>query len=254
MEIPSAQSFSLAGKTALVTGAGRGLGVALAAALAEAGAEVYLAARSLDETTAVAEALVSAGHRASAIRLDVTRLPDIRTALADGPAFDVLVNNAGTNRPKPLSAVTEEDYDAVFDLNVKGAVFVAQAVAKRMLADRRGGSIVNISSQMGHVGAENRTIYCASKHALEGFTKALSLELGPQGVRVNTIAPTFIETPMTKPFLRDEAFRTSVLSNIRLGRLGTPVDLMGALVFLASDASAMVTGTSIRIDGGWTAG
>lgn len=254
MEIPSAQSFSLAGKTALVTGAGRGLGVALAAALAEAGAEVYLAARSLDETTAVAEALVSAGHRASAFRLDVTRLPDIRTALADGPAFDVLVNNAGTNRPKPLSAVTEEDYDAVFDLNVKGAVFVAQAVAKRMLADRRGGSIVNISSQMGHVGAENRTIYCASKHALEGFTKALALELGPQGVRINTIAPTFIETPMTKPFLRDEAFRTSVLSKIRLGRLGTPADLMGALVFLASDASAMVTGTSIRIDGGWTAG
>ncbi|MBO6638455.1 MAG: glucose 1-dehydrogenase [Roseitalea sp.] len=254
MEIPSAQSFSLAGKTALVTGAGRGLGVALAAALAEAGAEVYLAARSLDETTAVAEALGSAGHRASAIRLDVTRLPDIRMALADGPAFDVLVNNAGTNRPKPLSAVTEEDYDAVFDLNVKGAVFVAQAVATRMLADRRGGSIVNISSQMGHVGAENRTIYCASKHALEGFTKALALELGPQGVRVNTIAPTFIETPMTKPFLRDKEFRTSVLSKIRLGRLGTPADLMGAPVFLASDASAMVTGTSIRIDGGWTAG
>jgi NAD(P)-dependent dehydrogenase (short-subunit alcohol dehydrogenase family) len=165
----------------------------------------------------------------------------------------VLVNNAGTNRPKPLSDVTVDDYRAVMDLNLMAAVFVAQAVTRRMAQSGTKGSVINMSSQMGHVGAANRTLYCASKWALEGFTRALAVELGPLGIRVNTICPTFIETPMTEPFFRDEAFRRSVLAKIKLGRLGRVEDIVGAAVYLASEASALMTGSALMLDGGWTA-
>ena len=169
------------------------------------------------------------------------------------PAFDVLVNNAGTNRPKSVLEVTVADYDAVLNLNLRSAFFVAQAMARRMVAEGAHGSLIHIGSQMGHVAAAGRTLYCASKWGLEGFSKALALDLASHGIRSNTIAPTFIETPLTQPFLAEPAFRAWVLEKIKLGRIGQVEDLMGGVVFLASDASALMTGTSLLIDGGWTA-
>lgn len=253
MELPQTPSFRLDGRRALVTGAGRGIGLALAAALAEGGASVTLAARTATEIEAGAQAIRVAGGDAEAAILDVSDLAAVRAFFGERPAYHVLVNNAGTNRPKPMWEVSEEDYDAVIDLNVKSAFFVAQACVKRMLEDKVLGSLIHIGSQMGHVGGPHRSLYCASKWALEGMSKAFALDLAPYGIRSNTIAPTFIATPMTKPFFENAEFKASVLAKIKLGRLGNVEDLMGATLFLASDASALVTGTSIVVDGGWTA-
>lgn len=252
-DLPKTPSFRLDGRRALVTGAGRGIGLALAAALADAGAEVTLVARSAEETEAGAAAIRQASGQAHAATLNVSNLADVTTFFAARPAYHVLVNNAGTNRPKPMQDVTPEDYDAVLDLNVRSAFFVAQACVRRMLAEGLTGSLIHIGSQMGHVGGPNRSLYCASKWALEGMSKAFALDLAAHAIRSNTIAPTFIETPMTRPFFQDEAFKASVLAKIKLGRLGTVEDLMGAALFLAADASALVTGTSLVVDGGWTA-
>lgn len=246
-------SFRLEGKRALVTGAGRGIGRAIVEAMAEAGAEVTLCARSRDEIDTFAAELTARGLRAIALPLDVTDVAAFRTAIEARPAFDIFVNNAGTNRPKPLSRVTEEDYDAVMSLNLRAVIFASQAVSGRMIVQGIKGSIINISSQMGHVGAANRTLYCASKWAIEGFTKALAVELGQSGIRVNTICPTFIETPMTRPFFQDKAFHAEVLSKIKLGRLGQPEEVAAAAVFLASDAASLMTGSALMLDGGWTA-
>jgi NAD(P)-dependent dehydrogenase (short-subunit alcohol dehydrogenase family) len=236
-----------------VTGAGRGIGLALAAALADAGATVVLAARSRDEIEAGAEAIRAVGGQAEAAVLDVADTAAVADFFAAAAPFDVLVNNAGTNRPKPMQDVTPADYEAVLDLNLKAAFFVSQACVRQMLAQGIRGALIHVGSQMGHVGGANRSLYCASKWALEGMSKAFALDLAPHGIRSNTIAPTFIETPMTRPFLEDEAFRASVLARIKLGRLGRIEDLMGAAIYLASDAAAMVTGTSLIVDGGWTA-
>jgi NAD(P)-dependent dehydrogenase (short-subunit alcohol dehydrogenase family) len=252
-DLPTAPSFRLDGKRALVTGAGRGIGLAAASALADAGAHVTLLARTREEIEAAAAAIRSRGQQAEVLVLDVTDLLRMQSAIADTQPFNVLVNNAGTNRPKLLLDVTIDDFDAIMGLNVRAAYFVAQAVARRLVAARQPGSIVNISSQMGHVGAARRTVYCASKHAMEGFTKAMAIELAPHGVRVNTLGPTFLETPLTKPFFDNAAFKAEVLAKIKLGRLGKVEDVLGAVLFLASDASALVTGTSIVVDGGWTA-
>jgi NAD(P)-dependent dehydrogenase (short-subunit alcohol dehydrogenase family) len=251
--VPQMPSFRLDGRRALVTGAGRGIGFALAAALAQFGAEVHLAARSIVEVEQGATAIRRTGGKAQPLPLDITDVDTVRRTIAAQSPFDILVSNAGTNRPKSIATVTPEDYAAVFDLNVRATFFMAQAVVRRLLEEGRRGSIIHISSQMGHVGAPDRTLYCASKHAIEGLTKAMAVELAPAGIRVNSIAPTFIETPMTRPYLADQAFRESVLTKIKLGRLGKVEDLMGAVVFLASDASALVTGTSLAVDGGWTA-
>jgi NAD(P)-dependent dehydrogenase (short-subunit alcohol dehydrogenase family) len=253
MDLPRTPSFRLDGRRALVTGAGRGIGLAAAAALADAGAHVTLVARSAGEIEAAAAAIRAQGGAAEALALDVGDVAAVKAALAERPAFDILVNNAGTNRPKPFTDVTVEDYDAVLDLNLKAAFFVAQAVAQRMVEAGAKGSIIHMTSQMGHVGGPRRTLYCASKWALEGLSKAMALDLAPYGVRVNTIAPTFIETPLTRPFFEDQAFLDSVLAKIKLGRLGQVEDLMGAVVFLASDASALMTGSALLLDGGWTA-
>ena len=251
--LPKTPSFRLDGRRVLVTGAGRGIGLALAAALAEQGAHLTLIARGGDEIAAGATAIAASGGSAEAAVLDVADLAATGAFFAGRPAFDILVNNAGTNRPKPMHEVSEADYDAVLDLNVKSAFFVAQGCVRRMLDEGVSGSLIHIGSQMGHVGGPNRSLYCASKWALEGMSKAFALDLAAHGIRSNTIAPTFIETPMTKPFFEDAAFKASVLAKIKLGRIGTVEDLMGAVVFLASDASALVTGTSLVVDGGWTA-
>jgi NAD(P)-dependent dehydrogenase (short-subunit alcohol dehydrogenase family) len=252
-KLPTTPSFRLDGKRALVTGAGRGIGLAAAAALADAGADVTLVARTKNEIEEAASEICNRGGKASASALDVTDIDAVRAFVAKAEPFDILVNNAGSNRPALMVDVTVEDFDAIFKLNVRSAYFVAQAVVKRLVEAKQPGSIIHMSSQMGHVGGPRRTVYCATKAAIEGLTKAMGVELGPHGIRVNSLAPTFIETPMTRPFFADENFKRSVLDKIKLGRLGQVEDLMGAIVFLASDASALMTGASLIVDGGWTA-
>jgi NAD(P)-dependent dehydrogenase (short-subunit alcohol dehydrogenase family) len=253
VELTKTPSFRLDGKRALVTGGGRGIGLAAASALAQAGAEVTLVARTQTEIEAAAQAIAARGDKASALALDITDLDAVRRAIAAAEPFDVLINNAGINRPAYLMDVKVEDFDAIFALNVRAAFFMAQAVARRLIEAKRPGSIINVSSQMGHVGAARRTVYCASKHAMEGFTKAMAIELAPHNIRVNSLGPTFLETPMTRPFFENKAFRDEVLAKIKLGRLGQLEELTGAIVFLASDASSLMTGSALVLDGGWTA-
>ena len=253
MDLPRTPSFRLDGRKALVTGAGRGIGLAAASALAGAGADVCLLARTGSEVSEAADAICARGDVASAFALDVTDTAAMTQLISEQGPFQVLVNNAGTNRPAPCIDYTEADYDDVMALNVRSVYFTTRAVARGLVAAELDGSIINISSQMGHVGGPGRTVYCASKHALEGFTKALAWELGEGGIRVNTLCPTFIETPMTEPMLEDETFKERVLSQIALGRVGQVEDLMGAIVYLASDASRLVTGSALMVDGGWTA-
>ena len=253
MTLPRTPSLRLDGRRALVTGAGRGIGLAAAAALAQAGAHVVLAARTAAEIEAAAAQIRDDRGSAEPLVLDVTDLAAVRAAVDGHAPFDVLVNNAGTNRPASFLDVSEEDYDAIINLNQRAAFFVAQAVARRMVEAGVRGSIIHVSSQMGHVGGARRSVYCMTKHGIEGLTKAMAIDLAAYGIRVNTIGPTFIDTPLTRPFWNDKAFHADVVRRIKLGRLGTVEDLMGAVVFLASDAAALVTGTSLVVDGGWTA-
>lgn len=252
--LPKTPSFRLDGKRALVTGAGRGLGLACASALAEAGAQVVLVSRSEEELRVAAEQIARQhGVSAEFIVLDVTHAQQVADKLGAAGVFDIVVNNAGMNRPRLLVDQPDEDIDAVFDLNVKSAFYVSRAAIKPLLAAGRPGSIINISSQMGLVGSPKRTLYCASKHALEGMTKSLAWELGAHRIRVNTICPTFIETAMTAKMFEDTSFRSWVIDQIALGRLGRVEEVMGAVVFLASDASSLMTGSAVVLDGGWTA-
>lgn len=247
----------LDGRVALVTGAGRGLGLAAAMGLAQAGAEVYLLSRTASELERAAESIRASGGVAAPLACDVTNGARVRDAVAGIPRLDILVNNAGGNIPEPFVDITEEHLDRILDLNVRAAFLVAQAAARKMLEaperKARGGAMVNISSQMGHVGAAGRTVYCMTKHALEGLTKALAVELAPHNIRVNSVAPTFIDTPMTAPFFEDPRFREWVLNRIPLGRLGQLDEVTAAVVFLASPAASLITGASLVVDGGWTA-
>jgi NAD(P)-dependent dehydrogenase (short-subunit alcohol dehydrogenase family) len=253
VELTKTPSFRLDGRRALVTGAGRGIGLAAASALADAGAHVTLAARTTSEIEKAADAIRARGQQADALTLDVTDIDTSRKALSSREPYQILINNAGMNRPKLLADVTLDDFDTIMGLNVRAAFFVAQTIATRLVEAKLPGSIINISSQMGRVGAARRTVYCASKHAMEGFTKAMAVELAPHNIRVNSIGPTFLETPMTKPFFENKTFRDEVLSKIKLGRLGQLEELTGAIVFLAGDASSLMTGSALVLDGGWTA-
>lgn len=254
MSIPDPlDRFRLNGKRALVTGAGRGIGLAIAQALAAVGAHVTLAARTKAEISEAAQALRKENLKADALVLDVTDVEQTAVLVAEQGPFNILVNNAGTNRPGPMLDMTSEDFDTIMNLNVRAAYFATQAVVAGLKQAKQPGSIINISSQMGHVGSSGRTIYCASKHALEGMTKAMAVELGPNNIRVNTVCPTFIETPLTEPYLQDAEFKSWVLSKIKLGRIGHVEDIVGGVIFLASDASSMMTGSALKIDGGWTA-
>jgi NAD(P)-dependent dehydrogenase (short-subunit alcohol dehydrogenase family) len=253
MDLTCTPSFRLDGRRALITGGGRGIGLTAASALAAAGAHVTLAARTQSEIENAAAAIRARGESADALALDVTDIVAVRQALAAREPYQILINNAGTNRPKMLPDVTVEDFDVIMGLNVRAAYFMAQTVALRLIEAKLPGSIVNISSQMGHVGAARRTVYCASKHAMEGFTKAMAIELAQHNIRVNSLGPTFLETPMTRPFFENKAFRDEVLGKIKLGRLGQLDELTGAIVFLASDASSLMTGSALILDGGWTA-
>ena len=247
-------SFRLDGKTALITGAGRGIGASAATIFAQAGAKVFLCARTSSEVEALAEDIRAAGFEAEAFTLDVTDLAAVRHEIQARGPFDILLNNAGANRIRPITEVTEEDYDAVLNLNLKAALFVAQAVAKGLLEAKRPGSIINVSSQMGLTGGGGRSLYSASKFGLEGLTKCMAIDLAPHGIRVNTLCPTWIETALTRPLLEDPKTRDWVFSKIKIGRLGRMDELSGPLLLLASDASTMMTGSSLVVDGGWTAG
>ena len=249
--------FHLDGRVTLVTGASRGLGAETAVALGEAGAKVILLSRTEKELDQVAERVGAVGEGATVLVCDITNVAKLRSAIASLERLDVLVNNAGTNIPEPFVGVSEEHLDQQLALNVRAAFLVAQASVRKMLEapDRRerGGSVINITSQMGRVGAPLRTVYCMGKHAIEGLTKAMALELAPDNIRVNAIAPTFLDTPMTAPFLAKPEVREWVLSRIPLGRIGQLREVTGAVVFLASPASSLITGASLAIDGGWTA-
>jgi NAD(P)-dependent dehydrogenase (short-subunit alcohol dehydrogenase family) len=245
--------FRLDGKTALVTGAGRGIGRAVALALAAAGAELVLVSRTPSQLEEVAREIKENGGRAQVLTLDVTDSAAVRRAVAGLGALDILVNNAGLNRPQPFLEVDEGTLDRLLTLNVRAAFLVAQTSARRMVAQGEG-VIINMSSQMGHVGSErDRTVYVMTKHAIEGLTRAMAVELAPKGVRVVSIAPTFIDTPLVRPFFDDPTFRKWVLDRIPIGRLGTVEEVASAVVFLASPAAALVTGSSLLVDGGWTA-
>ena len=253
MTLPRTPSFRLDGKRALITGASSGIGLACASALAEHGAEVTLAARSADKLSDAVNAMTTEGWSAQALAMDVADVAATERLVAEAGPFDILINSAGLARHSPALETTEADFDAVSDLNFKGAYFLTRAVAKGMAEAGRCGSLINISSQMAKVGGIDRAVYAATKHAVEGFTKSMAIEWGPKGIRINTICPTFIVTPLTKQTFDRPERRAWVEEKIKLGRIGEVEDIMGAAVFLASDASALITGSALLIDGGWTA-
>ncbi|MGC1494567.1 MAG: SDR family oxidoreductase [Sulfitobacter sp.] len=253
IDLPKTPSFDLTGKRALVTGASSGIGLGCAVALAEAGAHVVCVARRVDVLHASVDAMVTQGWSVEALKLDITDMDALTKAMRAQAAFDVVVNAAGLARHSPALETTSDDYDAVMDVNVKAAYFVSVGAAQGMIAAKKPGSIIHISSQMAHVGGIDRAVYCASKHAVEGMVKAMAVEWGKSGIRINTICPTFIRTPLTEPTFNNPERLAWIMDKIKLPRVGEVSDIMGAALFLASDASAMVTGTSMMIDGGWTA-
>lgn len=245
--------LSLAGKRAVVTGAGRGIGRAVAELLAARGSDVILLARSLPELEEVADGIIAAGGRAQPMMTDVVDDVALTDAFEKIGAADILVNSAGTNRPKWFVDVTPDDLDTLIGLNLRAVFRVTQLFVRQAVRRRVSGVIVNVSSQMGHVGAPDRTLYCATKHAVEGMTKALAVELAPQGIRVVTVAPTFIETAMTRPFLTDPAESGALLSKVPIGRFGTVSEVAEVVAFLSSPAAGLVTGSCVLADGGWVA-
>ena len=253
MTLPVTPSFRLDGKRALVAGASSGLGAAAAVALAEAGADVVLAARSADKLKSLQNALTDKGFTASYLVMDVSDIAGTESLITDQAPFDILVNSAGIARHGPALSTAEADFDAVANLNIKGAYFLTRAVAKKLIENRKTGSLINLGSQMAHVGGTDRAVYSATKHAVEGFTKSMAIEWGRHGIRVNTICPTFVLTPLTQSTFDNAERRAWIEEKIKLGRVGQVEDIMGPVIFLASDASALITGSALMVDGGWTA-
>ena len=253
MTLPRTPSFRLDGRRALVAGASSGIGLACAVALAEQGAEVWLCARRAAELAALVDELRAEGFVAHALPLDITDTAATEAALATLPAFDILVNSAGGARHSPAVETTPEDFDFATNLNLRAAYFLTRAVAARLIAEGKPGSLINITSQMAHVGGIDRAVYSATKHAVEGMTKSMAIEWGKHAIRVNTIAPTFIRTALTAATFANPERAAWIASKIKLGRVGEVTDIMGAVAFLASDAASLITGTSLLIDGGWTA-
>ena len=254
MKLPQTPSFRLDGRCALVAGASSGIGFGCAVAMAEAGAHVICVARRKDQLEVAVSAIGAKGYSAEALLLDITDLNSVATVIAGLRQLNIYVNSAGFARHSPALDTTDADFDAVMAINWKAAHFSAWEAARKMIEGKRGGSIITISSQMGHVGGVDRAVYSASKHAVEGMTKAMAIEWGPHSIRVNTICPTFIRTPLTEPTFSNPERLSWIKSKIKLPRVGEVEDVMGAAVFLASDASAMITGSALLIDGGWTAG
>lgn len=253
MTLPRTPSFRLDGKRALVAGASSGIGFGCAVALAESGAHVVLSARSADKLADAVDAIRAEGLSAEAMVLDVADVAATEAALTCREPFQILVNSAGLARHAPALDTTLEDFDAVFALNVRGAYFLTRAVAAGLIKSGQPGSLINLSSQMAHVGGVDRAVYSATKHAVEGFTKSMAIEWGAQGIRVNTICPTFIRTPLTEQTFSQPERVQWITDKIKLGRIGRVEDIMAAVTYLAGDASAMVTGTALMVDGGWTA-
>ena len=253
MNLPQTPTFSLANKNALVVGASSGIGLACAVALADYGAKVTLAARRTKNIKELAEKLNDRGCDASILDLDISNLENIEQNLLSKGPYDVLVNSAGIAKHSLSKNTKVSDFDEVLNVNLKGAFFLTRTVANQLLKDKKSGSLINISSQMGIVGGLERSVYCASKHAVEGFTKAMAIEYGPFGIRINTICPTFILTDLTRPTFENAKKRKWIEEKIKLGRVGKVEDIMGAVIYLASDASSLVTGSALIVDGGWTA-
>lgn len=250
-------AFRVDGQMALVTGASRGLGAGIAIGLAEAGAEVALLARDRANLERVARRIDEIGGTPCVIACDVTETTKVRKVIADLPRLDILINNAGINFPEPITEVSDEHLDAILNLNVRAAFVVAQAAVRKMLEDKdrrsKGGAIVNMSSQMGHVGSPDRTVYCMTKHAIEGLTKAMAVELATHRIRVNSIGPTFTDTPLSRRVVDTPEKRNFFMDRIPMGRPATVEDIMAAAVYLCSPAASMITGTHLLVDGGWTA-
>ncbi len=253
MKLPIMPSFRLHGRRALVAGASSGIGLGAAVALAEAGAHVVCAARTPERLKAAVDAITAQGWQAESLVLDIANTTATAMAFAGLGDLDVYVNSTGLARHAPALETREEDFDSVAAINWKAAHFSACEAARLMIANNHSGSIITISSQMGHVGGIDRTVYAASKHAVEGMTKAMAIEWAPHRIRVNTICPTFIRTPLTEQTFANPERVAWITSKIKLGRVGEVEDIMGAVVFLASDASSLVTGTHLIVDGGWTA-
>ena len=253
LKLPNTPSFRLDNKTALIAGASSGIGLACAVALADAGAEVVLASRNIEALQKASDAIKLKGNSVEAVQLDIADTDAIELFFKNQKPFDILVNSAGIGRHSPSLETSTEDFDEVMDVNLRGAYFLTQAVARGLIKAKKPGSLINISSQMGHVGGVDRAVYSASKHAVEGFTKAMAIEWGGHQIRVNTICPTFIRTALTQSTFDNPERKKWIEEKIKLGRAGEVEDIMGAVVFLASEASGMITGSALMIDGGWTA-
>ena len=251
------QKFEIKNKIALVTGAGKGIGKASAIALAEAGADLIILSRTKSDLDKVKKQIIKLKRNCQTYICDVSNYDEVKSVFKEIKKIDILINNAGTNRPEHFLKIKKEDMDYVVDLNIKAAFHVAQMSAKIMIKSKNrksiGGSIINMSSQLGKVGAPIRSIYNMTKFGIEGLTRGMALDLAKNNIRVNSICPTFVETPLVKNFFKDNKFKKAVMDNIPLGRLATESDIATAVVYLASNASSMMTGSSLVIDGGWTA-
>ena len=254
MQLPTMPSFSLKGRSALVVGASSGIGTACAVALAEYGAKVTVAARRKEKLEILVNQMKKRNYEVQILVMDINNVEETKEIISCQSPYDILVNSAGIAKHSAAKDTVLDDYDIVMKTNLRGAYFLTQSVSKKLIASKKAGSLINISSQMGLVGGQERAVYCASKHAVEGFTKAMAIELGVHNIRVNTICPTFILTEMTQKTFEVPEKRNWIESKIKIGRIGKIEDIMGAVVYLASDASSLVTGSSLLVDGGWTAG